>query len=68
MSFNSFEFLVFFPLVVAVYFALPARYHWIFLLGASYFFYLSWKPQYALVLLGSTLVVYVAGWQIGRTT
>ena len=67
MSFNSFGFLLFFPTVVAVYFAIPHRFRWIFLLAASYYFYMSWKLEYILLIVASTLVDYVAGLRIGRT-
>lgn len=61
MLFNSFDFLVFFPLVCAAYFALGCnRLRNPFLLAASYFFYMSWKPVYALLLLGVTLVSYTS--------
>ncbi|MDQ3606930.1 MAG: poly(beta-D-mannuronate) O-acetylase, partial [Gemmatimonadota bacterium] len=39
MLFNSWEFLVFFPVVVALYFATPFRFRWALLLAASYYFY-----------------------------
>lgn len=35
MNFNSLEFLIFLPIVVAVYWALPFRFRWIALLAAS---------------------------------
>ena len=35
MLFNSLDFVFFFPAVVAIYFALPYRYRWMLLLGAS---------------------------------
>ena len=60
MLFNSFEFLYFFPTVVAVYFAAPHRWRWAVLLAASYFFYGSWRPEYLLLLVGSTVVDYAA--------
>ena len=45
MLFNSFEFMIFFPLVVIGYFLLPPRFRWAFLLGASYYFYMCWKAE-----------------------
>lgn len=56
MLFNSLEFLVFFPVVVALYFALPQGWRQIHLLVASYLFYMAWEPAYALLLLASTVV------------
>ena len=61
MSFNSIHFLVFFPVVVTVYFALPFRVRWAWLLGASYWFYMSWRPEYLFLIIASTLVDYYAG-------
>lgn len=58
MLFNSFGFLVFFPVVCILYFILPYKYRWAFLLLASYYFYMNWKPIYALLIFGSTLVTY----------
>ena len=61
MLFNSFPFLVFFPVTLLVYFILPkfkmVRTLW--LLAASYFFYMSWNPVYGLLLLFCTLVTYL---------
>src|SRR5512141_1819624 len=55
MPFDTFTFIVFFALVLAVYNALRnwgARKN--FLLGASYAFYAAWNPPFLLLLLGST--------------
>ena len=67
MLFNSLEFLVFFPIVVMVYFALPFRFRWVFLLAASYYFYACWEPGYLLLIVASTLVDYVAALGMGGT-
>lgn len=62
MLFNSLEFLVFFPVVCILYFILPkTRWRNIFLLVASYYFYMSWKPVYALLILTSTLLTFGCG-------
>jgi alginate O-acetyltransferase complex protein AlgI len=61
MLFNSFAFLIFFPLVTAGYFLLPHRGRWAWLLAASCYFYLYFIPIYILI-LGFTIVVdYFAG-------
>ncbi|HEX8684572.1 MAG TPA: MBOAT family O-acyltransferase [Ardenticatenaceae bacterium] len=67
MTFNSLHFLLFFPAVVVGYFALPFRYRWLFLLAASYYFYMSWRAEYGLLLFASTLVAYGTGLLMGRT-
>ncbi len=61
MLFNSLAFLLFFPLVCIVYFTLPTikLRNW-FLLAASYYFYMNWRPVYALLLLASTGITYLA--------
>lgn len=61
MSFNSLAFLVFFPIVVAVHFLLPKRVRWVWLLAASYFFYMCWNAGYALLIALSTGVTYACG-------
>jgi alginate O-acetyltransferase complex protein AlgI len=67
MLFNSFQFLIFFPVVVALYFATPPRYRWLLLLIASYYFYMCWRASYALLLAAGTVVDYFAGVMMGRT-
>ncbi len=61
MLFNSLEFLVFFPMVIALYFALPAKYRWFMLLLASYYFYMSWKVEYVVLIIISTAVDFFCG-------
>ena len=61
MLFNSFEFLLFFPIVCIIYYLIPSkRWRNLFLLAASYYFYMCWKPVYALLLLSSTVITFVA--------
>jgi alginate O-acetyltransferase complex protein AlgI len=59
MAFNSFQFLVFFPAAAAIYYALPLRGQRVFLLVASYYFYMSFKPEYAIILAASTIIDYL---------
>ena len=65
MLFNSFSFLIFFPVVTLIYFAIPHRVRYLWLLAASYYFYMSWNAKYALLLLFSTSVTYLSGLLIG---
>lgn len=58
MTFTSFNFLVFFPLVVLLYNLIPQKGKVVFLLVVSYFFYLNMQPVYAILLLGVTLCTY----------
>ncbi|MCX2741152.1 MBOAT family O-acyltransferase [Pontibacter anaerobius] len=68
MLFNSTEFFIFFPVVVTLYFLTPFNRRWIILLLASYYFYMSWKPAYTLILIASTVVDYTCGRMMGRYT
>ena len=65
MLFNSLEFLVFFVGVVTAYFALPFRFRWMLLLAGSYGFYAAWRPEYLLLILGSTLVDWLVALRMG---
>lgn len=67
MNFTSLEFLIFFPVVLLLYWLLPGRMRWPLLLCTSYLFYMNWNPWLALLLLGTTLVSYLAGWGIAHT-
>ncbi len=61
MLFNSLDFLIFFPIVVLVYFAIPNKMKYLWLLVASYYFYMCWNAKYALLILFSTAVTYASG-------
>lgn len=64
MSFTSLNFWFIFPLIFVFYWAIPAKWNtWrkVLLLVVSYLLYMNWKPVYALVLLGVTLITYWAG-------
>lgn len=60
MNFNSLEFLIFLPVVVLLYWALPHKFRWAALLGASYYFYMRWNPRLVGLIFGTTLVSYLA--------
>lgn len=68
MLFNSLEFLCFFPIVCLGYFLIPHKYRWIWLLIASYIFYMGWNAAYALLLLFSTVVTWLTGIAVDRST
>ncbi len=68
MLFNSWQFILFFPTVVCLYFSLPHRFRWALLLGASYFFYMCWKPAYLVLILISTGVDYCAALAMAKTS
>ena len=66
MVFNSQEFLVFFPVVVFIYFIIPKKARYIWLLVSSYYFYMSWNTEYALLIAFSTTATYLSGVLIGK--
>ena len=63
MIFNSFNFIVLFPLIFLLYYVIPAKYQRVrnlYLLAVSYLLYLNWKPVYALILLGVTAITFLS--------
>jgi alginate O-acetyltransferase complex protein AlgI len=68
MLFNSAQFLVFFPIVLAAYFTIAHRFRWMLLLAASCYFYMVLLPKYILILFVLILVDYAAGLAIEMTT
>lgn len=66
MLFNSIQFLIFFPIVSLLFYIMPRKVRYIWLLISSYYFYMSWNPKYALLLACSTYITYVSGVLIDR--
>jgi len=64
MLFNSIEFAIFFPIVVALFFLSPQRFRTGLLLVASCFFYMAFIPAYVVILLVTILIDYFAGMYI----
>ena len=67
MTFNSIQFLIFFPVVTVLYFVLPQRFRWMLLLAASYYFYMSWNPSLVFLIAFTTAVSYAAALLMHRT-
>lgn len=61
MLFNSVDFLIFFPIVVFIYFIIPKKTRFIWLLITSYYFYMCWNVKYVLLLMLSTITTWLAG-------
>ena len=61
MLFNSYQFLIFFPIVVLIYFVIPDRVKYLWLLAASWYFYMCWNPAYIILILISTVVTWTSG-------
>ena len=64
MPFNSFNFWLVFPFIFGLYWLIPTKYNQarkVFLVLVSYLLYMNWKPAFAVVLLGVTLITYWGG-------
>ncbi len=68
MLFNSFDFILFLPLIVVLFYATPQRFRWMLLLAASYYFYMCWRVDYIVLILASTLIDYWAGLKMEKET
>lgn len=67
MLFNSVEFVLFFIVITFLYFLIPLRFRWILLLTGSYYFYMSCKVEYIILLIINTLVNYFCAIFIDKT-
>ena len=68
MTFNSWEFLIFYPIVLLLYFILPKKLKWPMLLIASYYFYMCYQAELVFLIFGTTLISGVASNIIERST
>ncbi len=66
MLFNSVDFLIFFPVVTLIYFLVPRKLRYLWLLAASYYFYMCWNVKYVALLFFSTISTWAAGWLVGK--
>lgn len=66
MLFNSIQYILFLPLVLLVYYAIPDRGKTLWLLLCSYFFYMCWNAWYLLLILVSTLVTWLCALALER--
>jgi D-alanyl-lipoteichoic acid acyltransferase DltB (MBOAT superfamily) len=60
MYFNSMQYALFFLIVLIVNYVLPQKVRYLWLLAASYYFYMSWNAKYALLMLGVSLITYIS--------
>lgn len=65
MLFNSIGFFWFMLIVVPVFYLLPQRFRWAFMLIASYYFYIQWNVKYTVLIVLTTVVDYLVGLWIG---
>lgn len=67
MLFNSFQYLIFLPVVVALFWLLPRACRLPMLLLASYLFYMSWIPAFILLIVPMTLFNWLWGKLLDKT-
>ena len=67
MTFNSWEFLIFYPIVAALYFLLPKKMKWPLLLIASYYFYAFYQADLLFLIILTTAVSFFMSHLIERT-
>ncbi len=68
MLFNSLQYALFLPLVVAIFWLSPQKFRVPILLIASYLFYMSWRPIFVLLILLLTVVNFFLGRLISKST
>ena len=66
MSLVSNLFLLFVLALVVIYYIVPSRFQWVVLLVFSYLYYISGNAKYLVYIVSSTVVIYLAGFLIGR--
>lgn len=68
MLFNSITFAVFLLAAFILYHIVPVRFRWIFLLGASYAFYMNLHAAYGLLLFFTTILTYFLALGLEKAT
>lgn len=61
MLFNTVQYVIFLPVVVLIYYVLPERIRYIWLLASSYYFYMQWSLKHTLLLFTITVITYTGG-------
>ena len=67
MLFNSITFAMFLPVVFILYYLVPHKYRWAFLLAASYVFYMNLHVGYGLLLFFTTVLTYTLARRLEET-
>ena len=68
MLFNSFHFVLFFPIFIILYFKLAHKHRWKLLLASGYYFYFWHSPKFFYFLFVSTIVDYFAAILMDKQT
>lgn len=64
MLFTSYEFLFFLIITLLLYYIIPSKMQWVFLLGASYFFYFMAGHGYLLYIVTTTVTIWFTAYKI----
>jgi D-alanyl-lipoteichoic acid acyltransferase DltB (MBOAT superfamily) len=64
MSFISWQYFIFLPIIIALYWLLPVRRRLLLLLAGSYFFYACWDVRFLALVLATTVIDYHCGLSI----
>jgi len=69
MSFITWHYLLFLPLVLLLYWQLPGKWRLVLLLVASYFFYACWDVRFLALVLATTVIDFVCALSVaGKKT
>src|SRR6056297_1010256 len=68
MLFSSWEYILFFFAVIILYFSIQHKFRIYLLLGASYYFYMSWRWEFGFLMLAVSLVNFYLGKKIWVTS
>lgn len=68
MLFNTVNFLIFFVIVLIIYWLIPDKIRYIWLLIASYYFYMQWNLRYIVLIIIVTTITYFGGIIIERVS
>ncbi len=66
MLFNTLQYLIFLPIVVLIFYFIPQKIRYIWLLAVSCYFYMQWNPIYITLLFLCTFITYIGGRVIDR--
>ena len=68
MLFNSIDFFIFFIAICFLYYRMQHKHRWMLLLAGSYYFYMSWKYEYIILIIVSTIIDYFCARSIYQAT
>lgn len=67
MQFDSFQYIAFLTAITVIYYVLPHKIRWLFLLSASVFFYMCFGPVMLYVPLAIIIISYLCGISLGKS-